>query len=188
MYTSQNQNKMRPLSPRQTQFAGEYYPLLSAFLREHGLTDDAYDAVLDGYLGAVRTYTEKPAWCDGMNFEELAERSMLRALQRLRKKEELLQHLAPQSLEAPLRGSDGLALKDVLPSSEPKVESVIEMRITIQRICEVLPETRLKILKLWTAGYGPGQIAHCCRLSLERVKRELREMKQQIQQLVNDAV
>lgn len=185
MYKSQN--GMRPLSPQQAQFASEYYPLLSAFLRRHDLTDDAYDAVLDGYLAAVRAYTEKPAWCDGMNFEELAERSMLHALQRLCKKEELLRHLAPRSLEAPLHGSEGLALEDILPSSEPGVDKVIEMRITIQRIFEILPETRLKMLKLSVAGYSPSQIAHRCQLSIERVKRELQEMLQQIQQ-VYDAI
>lgn len=185
-----NTRDRRPLNPRQQQFAAEYFYLVRELLEQYDLDGYLYDAVLDSYLDAVQEYTENRAqYVNAPPFKVIAKEKMIDSLAQARKEQEKRRYRAREmSLDEVLRGTHSLTLKDVIPSREPDVGSVVEMHITVEHIQRELPDLQIKMLKLLLAGYNPGEIARKTRININVVSRELQNLRDVIQYLLRSAL
>lgn len=103
--------KLRPLDPEAQELARRNIRTVAGFLAHHRLSDDWYDVVIFRYLLSVQNWLDRPE-LHRYAFSTIAWRAMSSAVGNERRKQQ--RRIRTVSLDAPLPGTDGLALGDTV--------------------------------------------------------------------------
>lgn len=165
-----------PLTEQQKDFAAANHGLVHAFLNAYGLNEDEfYDAVIFGYLRAVRRYFTE-ANLKKYKFGTIAWNCMrvdllnhYKANRRQKRNAEVV------SIHVCL-SHDGLPLEHSLPSRNDLMEQ-LEAKLLLHDLAGQISRQQLDMVYLKSNGYGVREIARSHKTSMKHVQKLLEDVR-----------
>lgn len=165
-----------PLTMEQKLFAAENHGLVYKFLRENHLPEDEfYDAIIFGYLRAVRRYfTERNL--HEYSFSTIAWNCMRvdlynhnqKKLRQKRNAEVISIHLIPHEGSLPLE--ETLSKPDELMLQ-------LETELLLHDLAKHISRNQMDMVRLKSGGYGIREIAKSKKVTMKQVKETLENVR-----------
>ena len=171
-----------PLKIEQKLFAAENHGLVYKFLKENHLPEDEfYDAIIFGYLRAVRRYfTEETlrkysfstiAWnCMKVDLYNYNQRNF----RQKRNAEVISIHLIPRE--------ESLPLEQTL-SKQDDLMMQLETKLLLHDLAKRISRQQMDMVHLKSSGYGIREIARSQKVTMKQVKEVLEQVRQVLTEL-----
>lgn len=161
----------QPLSPQESAFAAEHFPLVYAFLNENELSEDVYyDSAINGFLKAVKhSFTSS----DTCNFAEVAKAFMSQECEQY----DTMADSEPRILSFSECYESAYAFEETIADIKNTMDEAISS-IAIADTMQSFTESQQEIVRLLMDGYSFSDIASMLTLSLNALREEICSIQQ----------
>lgn len=160
-----NYTRIDPLTPEESRYAAEHFPLVHSFLkRTHLPEDDFFDIVIFGYLYAVKRYLTEEKLSQ-WKFTTIAWKAMRRSVGHYWASRRCSSRNAVVcSLDMTIPGSHSLSLYEVLPGYSQDMEAALEEKMAEALLASQLTREQRKVISMRDSGWNEVEIARslCC--------------------------
>lgn len=161
----------QPLSPQESAFAAEQFPLVYAFLNENELSEDVYyDSAINGFLKAVK---HKFSSSDTIEFDEIAKAFMSQECEQY----DTMSDSEPRILSFNDCYESAHAFEETIADIKNTMEEAISS-IAIKETMQSFTRNQREIIRLLMDGYSFLDIASMLALSLNALREEICSIQQ----------
>ena len=171
--------KIRPLTPKQKEFAEEYHDYIFQYLKcRHLAARDFYDSAVFGYLLAVQEYLERPD-IQKYEFRRIAYTSMRNAIAEEQKRQ------CRQKQFVSFKEFSEESLDDFLPDRQQYIAEALDNQNYLLQLLSCMTPKEQEVVYLKADGFTYQEIAQRCNISMPgvgsrfyRLRQKLRRMEQ----------